>query len=264
MKNIIQSILNTQSIEYFGVIRFSSCKVINKDLLDRTVTGWSPKSVIMVIVPYYSGEYKDRNISLYAVPKDYHLFFKQMYDAVLPQMKMNFPQNNFAAFADHSPIGETYAAALAGLGMVGDKFQLINEKYGSHVFIGEIITDLEFDSYDETEVMFCEHCGMCTKSCPSKDFCFSEITQRKGELSRKEEQMIIDQNCVWGCDVCRTVCPHNSNISITPIDFFKSDLITNVSEEMIEGMSKEEFKSRAYGWKGKKTIIRNIKVLNKS
>lgn len=263
MKNIIGSILDKQSIEYFGIIPFSSCKVINKDLLDRTINTWTPQSVIMFIAPYYSGEHKERNLSLYAVPKDYHLFFKQMYAAVLPQLKMNFPDNNFTAFADHSPIGETYAASMAGLGVVGDKFQLINEKYGSHVFIGEIITDLGFDSYDESEVQFCEHCGLCSSSCPSKDYCFSEITQRKGDLAPEEEQMIIDQNCVWGCDVCRTVCPHNSNISVTPIEFFKTDLITNLSEEIVEGMTKDEFKSRAFGWKGKKTIIRNIRILNK-
>ena len=262
MKNLIRSIFCEEKIEYFGIIPFSSCKVINRELLKRSIVGWEPKSVILMLVPYYSGEHKERNVSLYAVPKDYHLYFKQMYERVIPKLAKSYPNYNFASFADHSPIGETYAASKAGLGIIGDKFQLINEKYGSHVFIGEIITDLEFDSYDETDVSFCEHCGICSSYCPSNSTCFSEITQKKGELNDDEKALILEQRCVWGCDVCRTVCPHNSSVALTPIDFFKSDLITNVDENMISQMSKDEFRSRAYGWRGKQTIIRNIKILN--
>jgi hypothetical protein len=50
-------------------------------------------------------------------------------------------------------------------------------------------------------------------------------------------------------------------VALTPIEFFKEDLITYVTDDMIHSMSKEEFKSRAYGWRGKQTIIRNIKIL---
>ncbi len=263
MKTIFKLIFDDEKIEYFGIIPFSSCKIINQNLLDRSIVGWTPKSVVMMLIPYYSGEYEGRNISLYAVPKDYHLYFKEMYSRVIPKLKEAYPNANFISFADHSPIGETYAACLAGLGFIGDKFQLINEKYGSHVFIGEIITDIEFDKYDEFDIMFCEHCGQCSDKCPSSDVCFSEITQKKGELTLGEEKLIREQKCVWGCDVCRTVCPHNENIAITPIDFFKCDLTAVVDESMINEMSKEEFRSRAYGWKGKSAIIRNIRLLSR-
>lgn len=263
MRNFLKLIFDKEKIEYFGIVPFSSCKVINQALLDRSIVGWKPQSVIMMLVPYYSGEYEGRNISLYAIAKDYHLYFKEMYNRVVPRLKELYPNANFASFADHSPIGETYAAAKAGLGIIGDKFQLINDKYGSHVFIGEIITDLVPEVYDESDVRFCEHCGLCSDKCPSSDACYSEITQKKGELSSCEEKLIRDQKCAWGCDVCRTVCPHNDNIAVTPIDFFKCDLTPNIDETMIMEMSKDEFRSRAYGWRGKSTIIRNIRLLSK-
>jgi epoxyqueuosine reductase QueG len=261
MKNLLKQIFDEEKIEYFAFVRFSSCRIINERLMERSVCGWTPATAIMLLIPYYSGEHSARNVSLYAVARDYHLYFRQMYERVVPRLKEAFPNNNFVSFADHSPIGETYAAAIGGLGVIGDKYQLINEKYGSHVFIGEILTDYIPDSYDDNDVKFCEHCSLCNKKCPSQDVCFSEITQKKGELSASEAELIKKQKCVWGCDVCRTVCPHNSNVALTPIEFFKEDLITYVTDDMIHSMSKEEFKSRAYGWRGKQTIIRNIKIL---
>ena len=262
MREIIGQILKNEKIEYFGIIPFSVCKVINSELLNRYMGDTVPKSVIMLIVPYYSGEHPSRNVSLYAIPRDYHIYFKEMYERVEGKLKEAFCGYTFKGFADHSPIAETHPASMAGLGVIGDMYQLINEKYGSHVFIGEIFTDMELDAYDTVEPSFCSHCGACKAACPSPESCLSAITQRKGALTVGEVELIRKSGIAWGCDVCRLVCPMNNDVQPSPIDFFKENLTERVTAESINSMSKSEFSQRAYSWRGKSTIIRNIMLLD--
>ena len=261
MRKLLNAILEKEKIEYFGIIPFDRCKVINHDLYDRSFADWKPKSVIMMLAPYYSGEYEDRNISLYAASRDYHLYFKELYERIGSVLTDAYPTRNFAMFSDHSPISEIYAAAKAGLGVVGDKFQLINEKYGSYTFIGEIFTDAEFDAYDLHEVAFCSHCGNCSEACPMEDGCLSELTQRKGELNEDEAELIRINGTAWGCDLCRTSCPMNRDACQTPIEFFRESLITHLTSEEVNAMTKAEFRERAFAWRGKATILRNLKIL---
>ena len=131
-----------EKIEYFGMIPFELCKVINEPLLKRRVS-FEPKTAILFLVPYYTGEHPGRNVSLYAVSKDYHIYFKELFARIESALSDFFPGYGFKGFADHAPIGETVAASRCGLGLVGERFQLINGKYGSHVFIGEILTDVQ-------------------------------------------------------------------------------------------------------------------------
>ncbi len=260
MKSYISQLLSNEKIEYFGILPLNECRVINPRLYERTFESWTPKSVIVMLVPYYSGEYKGRNISLYAVPRDYHLYFKELYSRIEEDLKRVFPEYHFKGFADHSPINEVYAAAKCGLGVIGDKYQLINGKYGSYTFIGEIYTDAEFPEYDTRDIEYCSHCGECTSVCPTKDGCLSEITQKKGELSAEEKQLMLKHRTLWGCDICREVCPMNKDVEITPIEFFRTELIPVLDKQTLENMDKEQFLSRAYSWRGKNTILRNIEL----
>ncbi len=261
MDNYIDSLMISEQIDCYGIIPFSECKIINRPLLERTLGCATPKSVIMLLIPYYNGEYEQRNVSLYAVPRDYHAYFKGLYSRLIPNLTEHFSGASFFGFSDHSPIGEVEAAARAGLGVIGDKFQLINEKYGSYTFIGEIITDLEFDHYTTSEIGLCNHCGSCSRACPADDECLSDLTQRKGDLSTKTKQLIKKTGIAWGCDICRTSCPMNRKIAKTPIDFFKKDLTPRVLSNEIMNMTKNEFLLRAYSWRGRKTILRNLSVL---
>ncbi len=263
MNAIVKSLLAEEKIEYFGILPFSECKVINPGLLERSCSDWEPKSVIMLAVPYYTGEHEGRNVSLYAVPRDYHLYFRGLYERLEGKLSVHFSGCHFKGFADHSPIGETGAAAKAGLGVIGDKFQLITKDYGSYVFLGEILTDAVFEEYDTTEVRFCHHCGACERACPVYEGCFSETTQRKGELDDEAKRLIGETGIAWGCDLCRTSCPMNRGIKETSIDFFRESLTPVVTSESVKTMSKGEFQERAYSWRGRNTILRNLAVLEK-
>ena len=105
--------------------------------------------------------------------------------------------------------------------------------------------------------------------CPANVYgveCISAITQKKGELSEKEIEIIQSTNCAWGCDKCQEVCPHtqkaiNSDTIFTKIEFFNQNLTPNITIDDIEKMSKEDFSARAYSWRGKNTIKRNLAIL---
>ncbi len=222
------------------------------------------KSVIVACFPYLldDSEYKDINISKYAVVTDYHYVAIARLEKAVLQLKKIYPENNFSVFADNSPIPEVKAACFAGLGVRGINSLLITEKYGSYVFIGEIVTDIDFDCEEHTETP-CIKCGECIKSCPSssikengfnRESCLSEITQKKKELTEEEIRLMKQCGCVWGCDICQDICPMNKNAAVAPIEEFLSSPAPHISENFsLEG--------RAYEWRGRKVIERNISLI---
>lgn len=265
MNKIAENIFIREKIEYFSPLRYVDCKEIRPQIISRH--GIIPRSVIVFLLPYYSG--KTKNISLYAASRDYHIAIKEITDRLIKSFKSEYPKNKFFGFGDHSPIDERHAALIAGLGVLGDNRLLINEKYGSYVFIAEIITDLDPDALGDhmpIPIKHCEGCGACLAACPTKSLtkdgeCLSAITQRKGELSEFEVELMRSINTVWGCDMCQLACPHNKNPHITPIDFFHEDRIEYLTTELLDSMSEEDFADRAFSWRGRKTVKRNLDAL---
>lgn len=222
------------------------------------------KSVIVCCFPYLlvEEEYKNSNVSKYAVVTDYHEVALSRLNRACNELKNLFPSEEFAAFADNSAIPEVEAACIAGLGKRGKNSLLITEKYGSYVFIGEIVTTLEIPC-TENAISSCIQCGKCIRSCPSgalsesgfkKEKCLSEITQKKGELSAEETALLKACGCAWGCDVCQDVCPMNKNAGKTEIAEFLNSAHPVVTEDT-------PLENRAYEWRGKKVIDRNINIL---
>ncbi len=222
------------------------------------------KRVIMYLFPYYLGEkfYKNSNISKYAVPEDYHKIAGAYLERITIELKEKFPHNEFQWFCDNSPVREVEVATLCGLGVKGRNGLLINERYGSFCFIGEIITDAEL-LCSIPEDRTCLSCGLCEKMCPGgalKGYkvdisrCLSHITQRKGEHSAEEQKLICDSGCIWGCDICQNVCPMNKNIEITPVKEF-----VETAKSSYE--SGDDISDRAFNWRGTAVIERNLKIL---
>ena len=265
MDKILQSFFLKEKIEYFTSVDYEFCRQIRPDIIARRKI--TPRSVIIFLLPYYSGE--AGNISLYAVSKDYHLAIKDVTDRLIDVLKEKYPENSFFGFGDHSPIDERHAAAIGGLGIIGENRLLINEKYGSYVFIAEIITDLAPDLLGAgapLPVRYCERCGACIEACPTKALenlgeCLSAVTQKKGELTTAEAELMKREGTVWGCDKCQTACPHNATPRHTPIEFFHQDRIERIDLSALDSMSEKSFSERAYSWRGRKTIERNLEKL---
>lgn len=261
----IKDFFKKEDIEFYSVLSYSDCRIIRGNIIERE--GLIPKSVIIFLIPYYSGE--TVNISKYAASLDYHIVVKELTEKLINKLRKRYPKNSFKGYGDHSPIDERHAALIGGLGILGDNGLLINEKYGSYVFIAEVICDVDESEIGvciPEEIRHCSGCGLCKNSCPTSRLlnggeCLSEITQRKGELSDCEIYLMRKFNTVWGCDVCQTVCPHNKSPKLTPISFFYKERIEMLTTQLLLSMTDEEFKRRAYSWRKKGTVERNLKKL---
>lgn len=252
-----------EGIEFFSVLDFEKMKIANQRLASSI--GFTPRSVIVFLVPYFVDV--PENISVYAASYDYHIVIKDISSRLTSEFKKLFPEGAFSSFTDHSPIDERYAAVRGGLGIFGDNGVIINEKYGSFVFLADIITDLD-PSVLGGDVFFdikgCEGCGRCKAVCPTgilrgqSDKCLSEITQRKGELSEAELSLMRKCDTVWGCDACQLACPHNANPKATPVLAFYKNRIKRLTEEYLDSLGEEEFKKRAFSWRGRGVLKRNL------
>ena len=269
---MFREIIGEYGVEFAAAIPFSVCHVFAEDIIIRR--GADPKELktaIMFIVPYYVDDGVEGNISVYARAHDYHFFFETLYSEVIPKLKKAYGAE-FYGFADKSAIAEVHAASCARLGMIGDSGLIINEKYGSYVFIGEILTTAEPRAFGceegaVYEPTFCMHCGECGRACPMKEGkgCLSFVTQKKGELTEGERDIIKRYGSAWGCDICSAVCPYTKaavkNGNTTPIKFFKEDRVARLTSDIINGMDKKTFSSRAFAWRGRKTVLRNLEIL---
>ena len=267
LKAELKKIFLDKGVEFCSSLDYSNCREINSGLIKKE--SFEPKSAIVFLIPYFV-DIPD-NISIYASSLDYHIIIKELSSEIISGLKQIFEGYNFKVYGDHSPIDERHAALISGLGIAGDHGLLINEKYGSYVFIADIVTDVPPDKLGAVSphgIKCCEHCGACKSACPTgilsgnNSECLSAITQRKGELFDFEIDLMKRYNTVWGCDICQRACPHNINPRQTPIDSFYFDRINCLTLDLIEKMSDEEFSRRAFAWRKRKTIIRNLEYLD--
>ncbi len=266
----LSEFLQKKQIDTYGAIPLASCRVTRPYLLDRV--GIAEGNVLMLAVPYLTPACTspDRNLSAYAVSRDYHLFFEELFSELLQELNTRFPQYRHAAFADHSPIDEVTAAAMANLGVIGANRLLITETYASYVFLGELITTAPLPTAVH-EIRTCENCGACQAACPTlaKGFpCLSALTQEKRALNDAEIALLRAHPLIWGCDICQEVCPHTKAARArgkleSPIPFFHEAPIAHLTLATLDGMSDAEFSSRAYAWRGRPTVRRNLTIQEK-
>ena len=263
MLQTIQKFLNEEGISLFAPVRLRDCRITRPYLLTRC--GIADGTAILFAVPYLAKDSIEANLSAYAIPRDYHLYFKQLFAHILPYLSEAYPEQRFAGFSDHSPIDEVHAAAIAGLGIMGDHGLLITKPYSSFVFLGEIITDAILPATTQ-EIETCRHCGACRNACPvglDKSKCLSALTQKKGELSEEERTALRAHPLVWGCDICQNACPHTiaamrAETLYQAPDFFCTYRLPHLTVDMLDNMSDDLFAERAYAWRGRAVIRRNL------
>ena len=267
-------------------------KVIKHRLLNGYITGMEEpviekrinpketmenvKSIIVCAFPYYIGNFKESNLSKYCYGEGYHIVAKDMLQQICNYISSKIDNFEYKIFADNGPLVDRYLAYLSGIGYFGINNNIITDKYGSYVFIGYILSNYEFKKDIPLEKT-CIKCGKCVKYCPGNALlgnyemnpkrCLSYITQKKGELEEEEEKVLRENRKVFGCDICQDVCPHNKNIPITNIERFKDDIILKLDNKEIDEISNKEFKrrygNRAFSWRGKNIIKRNIDIILK-
>lgn len=233
---------------------------------------FTPKSAIVCLFPYYV-EHKDpSNLSRYTWATDYHLVINEYLKKLIEKLQIINTDAQFSIHCDTSPLADRYMAYLAGLGFYGKNNCFISPKWGSYVVIGTILTTLELEP-DTPLTQSCMGCNRCITACLGQclgldefkfDTCKSYLTQKKGELTSEEEHIIAKTPLVFGCDVCQEVCPHNKDISTTPIPEFQS-VEPYIDRDELDSLTNKEFKAkyghRAFSWRGKKILIRNQEII---
>lgn len=234
------------------------------------------ESIIVCAFPYFVEDVVDSNLSKYCYGMDYHIVVKEKLQQIADYIDSEIEGFQYMIFADNGPLVDRYLASVSGIGYYGINNNIITDEYGSFVFIGYIINNYYFES-DKKSEKSCAKCGKCIKSCPGKAIlgnfemnpkkCLSYITQKKEDLSEDEKIALKNNKKIFGCDICQDVCPHNISISKTNIKEFKEELIYNLKEEEINNISNKEFrrryKEKAFSWRGKKIIQRNIEILER-
>lgn len=251
----------------WGVCSFSAIEDSLLECRKKSMLPENSKTVICILFPYLMKNYGEKlNISRYAVPEDYHNVLGGLLRIMCEKLEKRFNGCKFVPFADNSPIPEVKAAAFSGLGVIGKNSLLINKIYGSWIFIGEIVTDLDVKHSSFTAVeKHCIGCNRCIVSCPAKaisengginsEKCLSAVTQRKGELTESEIRAIEKSGCIWGCDICQEVCPMNSKAKTEPLKEFTENCVFTLTGET-------SIKGRAFGWRGRAVINRNLEIIS--
>jgi epoxyqueuosine reductase len=216
------------------------------------------KSVISVLLNYYPKDLQRDNtykISKYAYGKDYHYVVKEKLQALLEFIQKNIGEVSGRAFVDSAPVMDKVWAAKSGLGWIGKNTNLISKEFGSFVFIGELIIDLEleYDTPDSSrEKDYCGTCAKCIDACPTNAIspyevdarkCISYITiEKKGELP--EELKGKWNDWIFGCDICQNVCPWNSRLKTHNEEAFQiSEELIHLTKEEWQNIDKPSFKS---------------------
>ena len=206
-------------------------------------------------------------ISRYALsPGDYH-------DTVLPKLRRvesAFLEHlrdaginaTTRSYVDTGPVLERVYAKYAGIGWVGKNTCIINQQLGSWIFLGVIVTSLEYSAFDtEQELAIgADRCGSCTRcidACPTEAI----VTPRQLDASRCIAYFTIEKRGtipedmrerigrhVFGCDICQDVCPWNRRAPVTANPDFQPDQsLVNPNLGQLARVSQQEFRERFRG-----------------
>ena len=230
------------------------------------------KTVISVAMAYpmKSSKLKTKLISNSSWGMDYHIVLSKRINAFLEAVKGEVGDLKYVVLVDNHPLNDKYYAVKAGLGFIGKNNLLINEKYGSNIFLGTILIN-KYIKEDKVKSNLCKDCHKCLDSCPTKAInsstyfnankCRSYLTQKKN-LKDSEEKEI---NLIYGCDICGLVCPLNRDNHYHHEFEPNENLLDELKK--IDNLSNKEFKKKfnnySFSWRGKKIIARNLKLIKK-
>jgi len=158
-------------------------------------------------------------VSRYAWGDDYHEVVGAKLRELLRWIKEQWPEAEGKICVDIQPTMDKAWAVRAGLGWMGKHTNLITQEYGSWVFIGELLLNLELE-YEEKEVADqCGSCTLCIDACPTgaivepyvvnSNLCISHATIESRAPEIREDVAANLEGWFYGCDICQDVCPWN-------------------------------------------------------
>jgi epoxyqueuosine reductase len=244
--------------------------------LDPTLLVPGTKSILSLAVNYYQPLPADvspaeKNIALCAWGRDYHRVVKNMLHSLAQKISVMIGKPiQYRTFVDSGPLLEKTLAWQAGLGWIGKNALLVNRKYGSFLFLGEIFLDFELPA-DEPAANGCGECRRCLDACPAKALPRPHVLESRKCITYRTFYQNRDNSeppkptAGWlvGCDVCQQVCPFNRSAikttipdfldhrlrpRIDPAEILKWDKATwadRVSDTNVEYMPLEQWQNNA-------------------
>ena len=165
-----------------------------------------------------SGQKGMGRVARYAWVRDYHRVMKRRMREFVRSVERELGAEIAARwYVDDGPMLDRAAANRAGIGWFGKNTNILNPAFGSWVFLGQVITDLELEP-DAPLKKSCGSCVRCIEDCPTGAIvapyvvdnarCISYLTiENRGAIPRELRPLM--QDWVFGCDICQDVCPVN-------------------------------------------------------
>jgi len=189
-------------------------------------------------------------VARYALGADYHELIKPKLYAIADWLREAVPGTRTKCGVDTAPILEREHAARGGIGWVGKNTCLINERIGSWLLLGSVLTTADL-AVDEPSTDRCGTCTRCIDACPTAAIvepyqldaskCISYLTiEHSGDIAEPLRGKM--QHWLFGCDICQDVCPWNGRAPGTEIPELKPRLpagTLNVDEVL--AWSKDDF-----------------------
>ena len=218
------------------------------------------RSVVVVALNYYTPHQHSNSsatgkVSRYAWGDDYHEVVSDKLHELLSWIKEQWPQADGKVCVDIQPAMDKAWAVRAGLGWSGKHTNLITHEYGSWVFLGELLLNLELEYADEEVADQCGSCTLCIDACPTSaivepyvvnsNLCISHATIESRAPQISEEVATKLEGWLYGCDICQDVCPWNH---ITPATdesrFAPREGNVNASLSEIRALTPETYATR--------------------
>jgi epoxyqueuosine reductase len=192
-------------------------------------------------------------------PSDYHKVLLRRLERLRDRLAQLIGGFESRCFVDTGPVVERVYARYAGIGWVGKNTCVLNQKLGSWLFLGVIVTSVEVAAGAEARIAT-DRCGSCTRcidACPTGALtgerqmdasrCIAYLTiEKRGEIPEELRPGIGRQ--VFGCDICQDVCPWNRRAPVAsdPELAARKELV-NPALEWLAAMDEAEYERRFNG-----------------
>ena len=234
------------------------------------------KTIITAILPYAKG-YKIPvkngmgNLSVSSFGLDYHKLLYGKLEELVFELKKDF-DFNYKICVDNTPLNDRAICYRSGLGYIGKNSMLIDDEYGSFVFLGSILTDLDIEEENNIfNTSKCGGCNICINKCPNNAIMDNNIINTKkcvSYLTQTKEYIPIEYrnsmgNQIYGCDICQFNCPKNYKVLNKASEENYDSLLVNL-EELFKISNKEfnlKYGSVAGSWRGKNIWKRNAIIV---